>query len=512
MQIKVTAGDITSIKTDGIIINLFEGSKKPDGATAAVDKLLNTVISQMLSAGEFKGKLNEVAVIPTFGKLPAKKVAIVGLGKPEQFALDRIRQATAEAARTLRNSGAKRIASIVHGAGAGGISPEHAGQMVAEGAILGLYTFAKYQTKSGNSKQVDEFLLIESDTQKIPAVQSGVKKGEIIANAVNFTRDLVNEPASVMTPTELANRARKIARQVGLEIKVLGRPELEKLGFGALLAVAKGSQQPPQFIILRYWGAGKKSKLAPVGLIGKGITFDSGGISIKPWSGMDEMKADMAGAAAVIGTMVAIAQLKPKLNVTALVPATENLPSGSAFKPGDILRTFSGNTIEIVTTDAEGRLILADAIGYAKRLGLTPLIDVATLTGACDIALGPFTSGAFGNNQQLIDELIQASKPAGEYIWQMPMFEEYAELDKSNIADIKNIGGRSGGAITAAKFIEFFVGDTPWVHFDIAPTNFVGTSEKEKHYRLRGATGVMVRTLVNYLLSTSLEMNKRRGK
>ena len=500
MRIKVTAGEITKIKTDGIIINLFEGLKKPGGASAAVDKLLDGAISKMLAAGEIKGKLNEVVIIPTFGKLPADKVALVGLGKPEKFSVDRIRQATAESARALRKAGAKKITSIIHGADAGGITPELAGQAVAEGAILGLYTFKKYLTKKEEEKIIEEFTIIESGKEKVAGIQKGVKQGKIIAAAVNFARDLVNEPACTMTPTELATRTKKIARQVGLEIKILGRPEMEKLGMGALLGVAKGSQQPPQFIILRYWGAGKKSKTPPVGLIGKGITFDSGGISIKPWSGMDEMKADMAGAAAVIGTMVAIAQLKPKINITALVPATENLPSGTAFKPGDILRTISGKTIEILTTDAEGRLILSDAIGYAKQLGLTPLIDVATLTGACDVAIGPFCTGAFGNNQPLIDKLLAASKPAGEYIWQMPMFEEYAELDKSSIADIQNIGGRSGGAITAAKFIEFFVEDTPWVHFDIAPTNFVGKSERENHYRLRGATGVIVRTLVNFIM------------
>ncbi|MDI6783475.1 MAG: leucyl aminopeptidase [bacterium] len=508
MKLKVIAGDITKVKADGIMVNLFEGTKKPSGATMAVDKALGGAISKLITAGEIKGKLNEITILHSFGKLTADKVAIVGLGKPEKFTLDRIRQVSATASRALRNGNVTRITTIVpgrvesfrHGTGAGNIESSLAAQMIAEGAILGLYTFEKYQTKPEEKKQINELTIIEVDKKKIPALQKGVNQGEIIASAVNFARDLVNEPSCSMTPLELANQAKKMANRVGLECKVFGKPELQKLGMGALLGVAKGSQQPPQFIILRYWGAGKQSKTPPVGIIGKGLTFDSGGISLKPWDGMDKMKADMAGAAAVIATMAAIAQLKPNLNVTALVPATENLPSGSAFKPGDILRTMSGKTIEILSTDAEGRLILADAICYAKKLGLAPLIDVATLTGACDVALGPYCTGAFGNNQPLIDKVLEASKPAGEYIWQMPMFEEYAELDKSVVADIQNIGGRSGGAITAAKLLEFFVEDTPWVHLDIAPTYFVGKSEAEKHYRVRGGTGVMVRTLINFIL------------
>jgi leucyl aminopeptidase len=502
MRSKVSAGDLVKFQGDGIIVSIFEGTKKLSEITVALDKMLGGAINKMIASGEIKGKLNEVNLVRTCGKLPFDKIAIVGLGKPEKFSIDRIRQATAESCRVLRKSGAKRVGMGLIEPSPKNILPNEIAQMIAEGANLGLYTFEKYQMKKEEKNKIEELtIVIPQSATRNSQLTAAVKKGEIIATAVNFARDLVNEPAGVMTPTELANRTRKIAQQVGLEIKILSRPEMEKLGMGALLGVAQGSQQPPRFLILRYWGAGKNSKTPPLGIIGKGITFDSGGISIKPWSGMDEMKADMAGAAAVIGTMVAIAQLKPKVNVTALVPATENLPSGTAFKPGDILKTMSGKTVEILTTDAEGRLILADAIGYAHKLGLTPLIDIATLTGACDVALGPICSGAFGNNQPLMDKLLQASVPAGEYVWQMPMFDEYAELDKSNIADIQNAGGRSGGAITAAKFLEFFVDNTPWVHFDIAPTNFVSKGESEKQYRLRGATGVMVRTLVNYILA-----------
>jgi len=287
-----------------------------------------------------------------------------------------------------------------------------------------------------------------------------------------------------------------LAKTYGLEISVLEQEQMQELGMGALLGVAQGSQQKPKFITLNYRGG--DSAEVDVALIGKGITFDAGGISIKPSEGMGEMKGDMAGGAAVMAAIGAIAQLKPKINVTAIIPATENLPSGNALKPGDILTAMNGKTIEIISTDAEGRLTLADALGYAKKLGAKSIVDVATLTGACRVALGDVYSGAFGNNQELVDKVIAAGGEAGELIWQMPMHEQYKEQNKSDVADIKNVGGKYGGAITAAQFLVEFVGDTPWVHLDIAGTSM---SEKEKAYLVKGATGVPVRTLVNFVLS-----------
>jgi leucyl aminopeptidase len=296
----------------------------------------------------------------------------------------------------------------------------------------------------------------------------------------------------------MADAARKMAAEYGLEVEVLEKEQMAEMGMGALLGVAQGSQQPPKFIILRYKGS--SSDEVDVALVGKGITFDSGGISIKPSERMSDMKGDMAGGASVMATLITLARLKPKVNVTAIVPATENLPSGTALKPGDILMAMNGKTIEVLNTDAEGRLILADALSYARKLGARSIIDVATLTGACMVALGNVCTGAFGNNQELTSKVIAAGNEVGEFIWQLPMYDDYKEQLKSDIADIKNIGGRYGGAITAAKFLEEFVNKTPWVHLDIAGTS---DTDKEKGYLVKGATGVPVRTLANLILSMS---------
>jgi leucyl aminopeptidase len=317
-----------------------------------------------------------------------------------------------------------------------------------------------------------------------------------LAEATNLARDMVNEPANFMTPTHMAEVATGLARSYGLEVRVLGQEEMQESGMGALLGVAQGSRQPPKFIILHYKGS--SSAGIDVALVGKGITFDSGGISIKPAEGMAEMKGDMAGGAAVIAAMGAISQFKPGINVMAVVPATENLPGENALKPGDIVVAMNGKTIEIVSTDAEGRLVLADALAYASRLGAKFIVDVATLTGACRIALGDVCTGAFGNNQQLVDKVIASGAEAGEIMWQMPMYDQYKEQNKSDVADIKNLAGRYGGAITAAQFLAEFAGDAPWVHLDIAGTSL---SEKEQNYLVKGATGVPVRTLVNLVLS-----------
>jgi len=392
------------------------------------------------------------------------------------------------------------VGTIAHGAGTGAIDSEKAVQAVAEGAILGLYTFRKHQTKEPEQGEIKEMLIVEQDESKLPEMERGCAKGIILAEATNLARDMANEPANYMTPTDMAEMARKVAQDYGLECQVMERDEMEQMGMGALLGVAQGSSQPPKLIILSYKG-GERSKSA-LGFIGKGITFDSGGISIKPSEGMGEMKGDMAGGATVIAAMRALAQLKPKINVTGVIPATENLPSGTALKPGDTLRALNGKSIEIVSTDAEGRLILADALSYARKSGLSPVIDIATLTGACRIALGDFCSGAFGNNEELIAKVIKAGEEAGECMWQMPMYEEYKELNKSDVADIKNTGGRWAGAITAAQFLAEFAEDTPWVHLDIAGTS---QSEKDKAFLVKGATGVGVRTLVNLALALAQE-------
>ena len=496
MEIKVIAGDITKIKTDAVIMNYFEDMESLDGDIAAVDKVLGGAISQLIGQGEIKGKLNEITLVHTLGKLPAARAVIVGLGKRVELSTNKIRGAVAEACRWLRQKGIENIASVAQGAGINGISLEEAAQAITEGALLGLYLFRQHITREDDKLgEIKQLLIVGSDEAKL-SLEKGSEKGRILAEATNLARDMVNEPANYMTPSHMAETAMRLAKSHGLEVSILEREQMAELGMGALLGVAQGSRQPPKFIVLQY--KGKDAPEINVALVGKGVTFDSGGISIKPSEKLEEMKGDMAGGAAVIAAMSAIAQLKPKINVMAIVPATENLPDGNALKPGDILTAMNGKTIEIISTDAEGRLILADALSYAKKHGAKLMIDAATLTGACRVALGDVCTGAFGNNQELVDKVIAAGAEAGELIWQMPMYDEYKEQNKSDVADIKNVGGRLGGAITAAKFLAEFVDDTPWVHLDIAGTSL---GEKERAYQVKGATGVPVRTLVNLVLS-----------
>jgi leucyl aminopeptidase len=496
LEVKIITGDISSVEADAIVVNLFEGAERPGGATGAVDKALDGAIAKLIEQGEIKGKLNEISIIHSLGRIPARIVAVAGLGKQSEFTPDKIRGLAAEFCRSLRRLNCQRIATIVHGAGVGGIEPEAASQAITEGSLLGLYRFQKHMTKEPENQDIEELLIVERDTAKLPALEQGCKKGRVIAEATNLARDLINEPANYMTPSDMAKMAEELVKTHGLGLTILDREQMEKEGMGALLGVAQGSRQPPKLIVLSYKGG--KTSSDTLGFVGKGITFDSGGISIKPSEGMTEMKGDMAGAAAAMAALGAIAQLKPKVNVTAVVPATENLPGGNALKPGDILKAVNGKTIEVVNTDAEGRLVLADALSYAVKQGLSPLVDLATLTGACRVALGDIYSGIFGNSQELLEKVVKAGADAGERLWQMPMHEEYKEQNKSDVADIKNSGGRWAGAITAAQFLAEFVGDTPWVHIDIAGTSF---RDKEHGYLVKGATGVGVRTLINLALA-----------
>jgi leucyl aminopeptidase len=494
LKIKAIVGDITQIEADAIVINLFEGVERPSGTTAAVDKVLDGAISSFISRGEIKGKFGEVNIVHTFGKLPAKIVAIAGLGKQKDFNAEKIRGVAGEFCRTLRKLNCRKIATILHGAGMGGLGLESSTEAITEGSLLGLYSFTRY--KKLEYGDIEEILIVVREEKKIPILELAIGKGKLVASATNLARDMVNEPANYMTPSQMAEAAKEIANQYNLDVKVYEREDMEAMGMGALLGVAKGSNQPPKLITLSYKGDKRSDKA--LGFLGKGITFDSGGISIKPSEGMGDMKDDMAGAAAVMTALGAIAQLNPKINVTAIIPTTENLPSGTALKPGDVLKAMNGKTIEVISTDAEGRLILADALSYAHKLGLSPIIDLATLTGSCRVALGTLYSGVFGNDQDLIDKIIKAAKKTGERMWQMPMPEEYKEQNKSEIADVKNTGNRYGGAITAALFLAEFVDNNSWVHIDIAGTAF---SSKESGYIIKGATGVGVRTLVELALS-----------
>ena len=494
MEIKLIVGDISQVEADAIVVNLFEGVEQPGGATFAVDKALNGAVSALIGRGQIRGKFGEVNIVHTFGKLPAGVVAIAGLGKREDFNVDKIRAVTGEFCRALRKLNCHKIATILHGAGAGGIELEASAQAIAEGAILGLYGFNRY--KKPEYEEVEEIVIVVKEKEDVPILEPVVAKGKLVAEAANLARDMVNEPANYMTPSQMAETAKEIAGKYGLKLKVFDREDMEAMGMGALLGVAKGSSQPPKLMTLSY--KGDRDCERTLGFLGKGITFDSGGISIKPSEGMEDMKGDMAGAAAVMAAVGAIAQLKPKINVTAVIPATENLPSGTALKPGDVLKAMNGKTIEVISTDAEGRLILADALSYAVKQGLSPLIDLATLTGACRVALGLLYSGVFGNDQDWIDEVFKAAARTGERMWLMPMPEEYKEQNKSEIANVKNTGNRYGGAITAALFLAEFVDNTPWVHIDIAGPRL---SSKETGYTVKGATGFGVRTLVELALS-----------
>jgi leucyl aminopeptidase len=494
MEIKAATGDITKIKADAIMVNHYEGMKRPEGEAAMVDKALGGAITQLIKQGDIKGKLNEVTLIHSLGKLQAGRIAVVGLGKKQELDTNKIRGALAEACRYLRGKGVASVTSGVQGVGVNDIKIEDAVQAITEGVVLGLYTFRRHMSKKENDSGEIKQLTIVGQEKRL--LEKAIEKGQILAEAANWTRNLVNEPSNFMTPADMASAARQIAKNYGLKVEVFEKEKIKEMRMGGLLGVAKGSQQTPRFIVLTY--KGREPDDIDIALVGKGLTFDSGGISIKPSEHMEDMKGDMAGGAAVMGAITAVARLKPKINVTALVPATENMPSGSAQKPGDVLTILNGKTVEVVNTDAEGRLILADALSYANKLGAKAIIDAATLTGACVVALGHICSGAFTNNQALLDKVIAASKEVGEPAWQLPMFDEYKEANKSNVADIKNTGNRYGGAITAAKFLEEFVDKTPWVHLDIAGT---ADTDKEKGYLVKGATGVPVRTMVKLVLN-----------
>ena len=496
MRIKAVSGNIADIKAGAIILSCYQDTKHIDDITKSVDDALKGSISNLIKQGDIKGKSGEYTLLYSNGQISADRIIIAGMGKKKDITVDKISGVVADSCRRLRQKGVTEIATVPIGNGINHIKTESSIQAIVEGAILGLYRFRRHFTKkSDNSKDIKQIQIVTTE-KDVKQVEKAIKKGRIIADSVNWARDMVNEPSNYMTPEKMAESARELANNYRLGIEILEEDQIKQAGMGGLLGVSRGSQQPPRFIVLTY--KGRDSEEVDIALAGKGITFDSGGISIKPSEGMGDMKGDMAGGASVLGTLRAIAQLKPKVNVTALVPATENLPSGNAMKPGDVITAMNGKTIEVLNTDAEGRLILADALSYAKKIGAKSIIDVATLTGACQIALGNICTGAFSNNQKLVDEIIAAGNKMGERTWQLPMFAEYREQLKSDIADIKNIGTRYGGAITAAKFLEDFVANIPWVHLDIAGTS---DTDKEKGYLVKGATGIPVRTLINFILS-----------
>jgi leucyl aminopeptidase len=479
MDIKLEPNKLGEVDSDALIILGFEGTA-PEAA--ARDQ-----IKDLYDSGEFSGKALEIAILHRPAGLKAKRLVLAGGGKREKFDAAELRKLVGAVVRALKSKGIHSITLALD-------EPWRSNDFVAsavEGAVLADVENDRYKTDpKKNEKRVDSFAVL---VDQPAGSQAAVERGRILAEAQNFSRDLANEPANVLTPTLLAARAKQMASEFGLECEVLDQDRMRQLGMGALLGVAQGSAEPPALIVIRYRPASAQGSNDHLGLIGKGVTFDTGGISIKPSEGMEKMRYDMAGGAAVLGAMRAIAQIKPPIPVTALVPTVENMPGSKAQRPGDIVTSLSGKTIEVLNTDAEGRLILIDALTYAQRLGCTHLVDAATLTGAIVVALGNVNVGAFTNNEAFLNKLLAAAKAEGEKTWQMPMDEEYKELLKSSFADLHNIGGRSGGSISAAWFIRDFVGETPWVHLDIAGTAWL---DDAKPYMAKGATGVGLRTFV----------------
>ena len=497
MKFEARPGNVSTIVTDAVIAGIYEGEEVAGGAAAELNSALGGVIVELIRSGEVKGKLNELHVLHTLGKIPARLAVVAGMGKRGEWDTDKLRDLAGEAVRVLRKHKAKTAALALWQDGAG---LEKAGwaSALAEGCLLGAYLYRRHMTKDENGHEVEEIALLENDAAALGAVGRGLEKGRITAGAVMMARDMVNEPANHMTPSHMAEIAGEVASRHGLNITVMDRAHMEKEKMGALLGVARGTAEPPKFIVLNY--RGDPSVKEVVGLVGKGLTFDSGGISLKPQEFMSDMKGDMSGGAVVIAAMDAIAQMKTAVNVTAIIPATENLPGGRALKPGDVLKASNGKTIEVVNTDAEGRLILADALSYAVRNEISPIVDLATLTGACHVALGDLYAGLFSNDSVLAGRLIKAAGESGEKLWQLPLPEEYKELNKSEIADIKNSGGRYAGAITAALFLKEFVGDVPWAHIDIAGPFM---ADKTRGVLVKGATGFGVRTLVRFVSGLS---------
>jgi leucyl aminopeptidase len=478
MESKLTYAPLEQVEADAVAVVLFEDGGGIPSAKAWLEELK--------TSGEFTGKPGEMAVLHQPPGLKAKRLVAVGGGKKDKFDAAALRKAVGSAVRALKQKGVKRLAWVLGGGSA---------EAAVEGAVLGNYEPDMHKP-STDAKPLAVFQVVAA--AKTPEIEQAFGRGVMLAEAQNFARDLGNEPSNRMTPTVLAGKAREMARDHGLDIEVLDRDRMQQLGMGSLLGVAQGSDEPPVLIVLRYQPSGPAKSSDHLALIGKGVTFDSGGISIKPAEGMEKMKYDMCGAAAVLGAMRAIAQLKPPVAVTAFVPSVENMLSGRAQRPGDIVKSLSGKTIEVLNTDAEGRLILNDAITYAKKLGCTHLVDAATLTGAIVVALGHVNTGVFTNNDALLGHVMAAAKEEGEKMWHMPLDEDYKELLKSTFADLANIGGRWGGAISAAWFLKEFAEDTPWVHLDIAGTAWL---DDAKPFLAKGPTGVCVRTFTKLALA-----------
>lgn len=505
MRIKLSGQALGSYRGSLLAVGVFEGQKVEEAPLADLDSVSRGWLRRLLAGGDFKGKKDEVMVQRTMGALPFQRLMLVGLGNKEKFKLDIWRGALSNVARRCREMRIREFAVSMILPGESGLEKEKMVWASVEGMILGLYRLKGFKRKEEEElRDPDEAALLVKG-RPTERLERAIREAQAVSEAVCWVRDLVGRPSNMLTPQLLAEEALKMCKAKGLRCKVIDEREMRALGMGALLGVASGTKEPPRLIVAEH---GKSSKSMPtIALVGKGITFDSGGICLKPVEKMDQMKDDMAGGAAVLGTLRAASDLNLPVHLIGIVPATENLPSGSAYKPGDVLRTMSGQTIEVSNTDAEGRLILADAIAFALRYKPNVIVDVATLTGACVVALGDSIAGIMGNDKTLLEMFRQAGENTGEEVWPLPLKEEYEELIKSDIADVKNSGGREAGAIQGGLFLRKFVGETPWVHLDIAGPVW---TEKERPYKPKGPTGFGVRLLVEFLRNYGRET--RGGK
>ncbi len=501
IDVKTRTVDFIKCKTDILAIGLFSDVKRLEGLAGELNGKLDGAIEKLIKLGDFKGKEGTNAIVYGNDRIRARKVMLVGLGEKKKAELDTVRKAAANTAKKAVEMKAKTLALALHKAFEGRFDPSIMGKALAEGIYLGGYRYDEFVTDGGNGR-LDQLKVevVDSNSAKIKKLNAGLASGVIIGRAQSYARTLANRPANVIHPAELAAAAKKLVSSYkSLSCIIFDEKQMAAKGMGGVLAVGSGSQNKPRFIILKYKPPGRVTGNRPmVALVGKAITFDSGGLSIKPADKMDEMKLDKTGGIAVLSTMKAVAEMQLPLNVLGVIPSAENLPSGSSYRPGDIITTFSGKTVEVLNTDAEGRMILCDGLTYAAKQKCDVIIDVATLTGACMVALGRHKAGLFGSDEKLIKQLQTAAEQSGEAVWPMPSGDEYAEEMKGKITDLKNIGSKWGGACTAAAFLRQFVGDVKWAHLDIAGVDII---QKPTEFTAEGSTGFGVRLLATYLMN-----------
>jgi leucyl aminopeptidase len=502
MKTNLSSSVPSQLETDCLVVVVLDRNEKdrnekdkPVVTVESSDAAVREAARDVISSGEVTGKTFETTLLHRPAGLKAKRLLLLGGGKAKTFSAAELRKLAGAAVRTLKGKSIRSFAFVVPETA---IPSSQGLRAIVEGAFVGNFDPGYYKSdRKEKDQKIDSLTIVLHSAAQgdAKALESAMQAGRIVAESQNFTRDLVNEPSNRMTPTMMAERAKKMAAEVGLNCETYGADKIKQLKMGAFWGVAQGSDEPPALIVLRYDPAGAADKIH-LGLVGKAVTFDTGGISIKPADGMEKMKYDMAGGATMIGVMRAIALLKPKVKVTAVICATENMPSGKAQKPGDVQIAMSGKSIEIINTDAEGRLVLADGLSYARQLGCTHLVDAATLTGAVVVALGYVNAGIFASDDQMYERFANANKQAGEKMWRLPLDDEYKENLKSNIADMVNAGSRWGGAIFAAMFLKEFAEDTPWIHLDIAGTAWM---EEAKPWIAKGPSGIALRSLVEFV-------------